>query len=94
MKKGRMKRFISFCMMIVLLIGMCIPLAGCGKETTAKDTQKAFEKDPNLTYLTRGEWIQGLAQTAGYTDTMTEEPYFTDIQADHALFTYVQAATD
>lgn len=94
MKKGRMKRFISFCMTAVLLLGMCTHLVGCGKETTTVDTQSEFQKDPNLTYLTRGEWIQGLAQTAGYTDTVTEEPYFTDIPADHELFTYVQAAAD
>ena len=82
------------CMIMVLLFGMCTHLVGCGKEVTAEDTQSEFEKDPNATYLTRGEWIQGLAQTAGYTDSMTEEPYFTDIPADHELFSYVQSAAD
>lgn len=84
------KRIISLGLVVALLVGMCTNLAGCGAKETTVDTQ--IDTDSN--YLTKAEWMSGLAKIAGLTESSTTQPYFTDIKQTDELFPYVQAAGD
>lgn len=86
MKKNR-RRFISLCMAMVLLLGMCTHLTGCG----SKETQ---ENEVSEAALTKAEWITGLASAFGMTEYTTTEPFFTDMDETSEIFAFVQSSAE
>lgn len=88
--KKNIKRFISLCMVIVLCVGMCTSLVGCG----SAETDETVASTENEVSFTRGEWITGLASSLGMTEYMQEKAYFTDVNANDEIFAYVQSAAE
>lgn len=90
------KAIISIAILVVLLIGVGIFFAGGFLSNTggAGNGQTEFEKDPDATYLTRGEWISELSKLAGMTSSETTKAYFPDVKESDVLYPYVQSAAD
>lgn len=90
MKKNIQKRVISLFMVVVLMIGMCTGLTGCG----SAQTDESATSTENDVSFTRGEWITGLASSLGMTEYMQEEAYFIDVNRNDEIFAYVQSAAE
>ena len=73
------RKLISFLLMLVLVASL-LPLSGCG----SADGEA----------VTRGAWIIMLSETFGMDSFTEEDPYYTDIPAESALFPYVQSAAE
>lgn len=74
-----MKRWISLLLVVATLCSMCSGLAGCTK------------KEPTIS---RGEWISMLADRFGMDSTITENPYFTDVDKENPYYVQVQSCAD
>ncbi|MDE6210305.1 MAG: Ig-like domain-containing protein [Lachnospiraceae bacterium] len=81
--KIRIKKFISF----ITAVAMTITLVACG----ANEADDVKEVSNLVSYITRGQWIQLLAQGFGLDSFTGESPYYTDVNSDDEIYTYVQA---
>ncbi|MBQ3558565.1 MAG: hypothetical protein IJA07_03510 [Agathobacter sp.] len=96
MKDKVKKALIPIGILVVILIGIVVffVVGGSSKTDGTGHTQSEFEKDPNATYLTRGEWIRELSKLAGMMSSETTAAYFADVNAGDELYSYVQSAAD
>ncbi len=74
-----MKRIIAFLLAILLCMGMLTCLNGCSSSNTV---------------MTRGGWIELLAQEFGLDQTVSQEPAFTDVTKEDEIYTGVQSCVD
>lgn len=74
-----MRRIVGLLLALVMLLGL---VAGCA------DGHFRFAED---TSLTRGEWIEQLAATFGLDEYDEQEPYFSDISEEDAVFAPIQS---
>lgn len=81
-----MKRFIALFLSVMMVISM---LTGCSKGNFKFEEQpsKAEEKEE----ITRGQWIELLANNFGMTDCVDDTQIFTDVDKSNPYFNYVQA---
>lgn len=56
------------------------------------DTAETIAAKDAIPYLTRGEWIEMLANTLGMEEYVAETPYFSDVQNDSPYFPYIQSS--
>lgn len=75
------KRLIALILVMVIMSGI---LSGCHNN----DHNTQTEEDYNIT---RGEWIAMLSEAMGMTDYANDDAYFSDIDSDDAIFSYVQS---
>lgn len=74
-----MKRIIALLLTVVLLLGT---FTGCA------DGHFRFKDD---TSLTRGQWVDKLADTFGLDDFEENEPYLSDVSNSDPIFNSVQS---
>lgn len=77
-----MKRFLA---LLLALIMITCTFTSC--------TDSYFRFDDEI-MVTRGKWLEALADSFGLTMYQQSEPYFSDINAEHPLFMYAQSARE
>lgn len=77
-----MKRFIALLLALIMIVGTF---------TSCADSNFRFADD---IMVTRGKWVEALADSFGLTMYQQSEPYFSDISAEHPLFMYAQSARE
>lgn len=77
-----MKRFLALLLALVMIT--------C---TFTSCTDSYFRFDDEI-MITRGKWLEALAESFGLTMYQQSEPYFADINAEHPLFMYAQSACE
>lgn len=85
--KKFMKRTTALFLSLIMLV---MTLTGCGKE---KNRNVNNEID-TTGYITRGEWIDMLADTFGYDEYDQETAYYSDVKSDSEVFTAVQSCRE
>ncbi len=77
--QGKLLRKLVLC---AVLVAITVFLSACGCSASEND------------YLTRAEWIALLGRNFELTTYLQEAPYYADVPADHAVFSYVQASRE
>lgn len=81
--KIRIKKFIA----LIMTVAMTVTLVACG----ANEADDVKEVNNLVSYITRGQWVELLAQGFGLDNFTGESPYYTDVNSDDEIYTYVQA---
>ncbi|MBQ3000410.1 MAG: leucine-rich repeat domain-containing protein [Oscillospiraceae bacterium] len=79
MKRKMKNHFLRKLILCAVLTAVTVFLSACGCSAAENDL------------ITRGEWIALLGRSFELTTYQQETPYYTDVPADHAVFSYVQA---
>ncbi len=81
-KSTKQKQILQKLILCAVLAAVMVFLSACGCSASEND------------YLTRAEWIALLGRNFGLTTYQQEAPYYADVPADHAVFSYVQAGRE
>ena len=77
----KIRRTVSVIMASIMMLAS---LSGCGKKSTATDS----DTDK---YITRGAWVEAIGTIWGMDEYNEKVPYFTDVPSNSEIFPYVQS---
>lgn len=84
MKINKLKRIVSYILLMALICTSMASTTGCGKKSSKKESE----------YITQGEWLAKVNELFGMTTYNSQDPYFDNIKSDNKYFAAYQTAKE